>query len=40
MNNITKKLRKITKSKDNQKLVFKQTNKRRVGLFVDDLSLK
>ena len=40
MNSITKKLRKITKSKDNQKLVYRQTNKNRVKLFIDDLSTK
>jgi hypothetical protein len=40
MNSITKKLRKITGSKENQKLVYRQTNKNRIGLFVDDLSVK
>ena len=40
MNNTTKKLRKITESKENQKLVYRQTNKNRIGLFVDDLSEK
>ena len=40
MNRITKKLKKITESKDNQKIVSRQTNKNRVGIFVDDLSVK
>ena len=40
MNSITKKLRKITESKENQKLVYRQTNKNRIGPFVDDLLVK
>ena len=40
MNSITIKLRKITESKENQKIVYSQTNKNRIGLFVDDLSTK
>jgi hypothetical protein len=40
MNSITKKLRKITESKDNQKIVSRQTNINRVGIFIDDLSVK
>ena len=40
MKSITKKLKKISKSKDNQTLIYKQKNKNRVGLFVDDLSTK
>lgn len=40
MNNITKKLKKLTESKNNQKVIYKQTNKNRAGLFADDLSTK
>jgi hypothetical protein len=40
MNIITRKLRKITESKENQKIVYSQNNKKRIGLFVDDLSIK
>jgi hypothetical protein len=40
MNSITKKLKKLTELKRNQKIVFRQTNKNRVGIFVDDLSAK
>ena len=40
MNRITKRLKKISKSKDNQRIVYRQTNKNRIGLFVDDLSTK
>jgi hypothetical protein len=40
MNNITRKLRKLTESKENQKIVYRQTNKNRIGIFVDDLSTK
>ena len=40
MNSITRKLRKITESKENQNIVYSQTNKKRIGLFVDDLSIK
>ncbi len=40
MDRITKKLKKMAESKKNQIIVFKQTNKKRVGLFIDDLSAK
>jgi len=40
MNRITRKLRKMTRSKENQKIIYSQTNKNRVGLFVEDLSTK
>ena len=40
MNSITKKLKKITEFKENQKLVYRQTNINRIRLFVDDLSVK
>jgi len=40
MNSITRKLRKMTRSKENRKIVYSQTNKNRVGLFADDLSTK
>ena len=40
MNSITKRLKKISKLKDNQRIIYRQTNKNRVGLFIDDLSTK
>ncbi|MFE3846222.1 hypothetical protein ACFL1L_05140 [Thermoplasmatota archaeon] len=40
MNKITMNLRNMTRSKENQKIVYSQTNKNRVGLFADDLSAK
>jgi hypothetical protein len=40
MHSITKKLKKMAESKKDQKIIFRQTNIKRVGLFVDDLSTK
>lgn len=40
MKNATQKLRKMVKSRDNQKIIYKNSNKKTVGLFVDDLSIK
>ena len=40
MKEITQKLKKIIKSRTNQKLIYKQSNKRATRLFVDDLSVK
>ena len=38
MEDITKKLKKIMKSRKNKKLIYKQSNKRSAKLFVDDIS--
>ncbi len=40
MEKVTKKLRNILKSKESPNLLYKQTNKKRASLFVDDLSKK
>ena len=40
MKELTQKLKKIMKSRNNQKLIYKQSNKRAIRLFVDDLSVK
>jgi hypothetical protein len=40
MEEITQKLKKIMKSRNNKKIINKQSNKRATRLFVDDLSVK
>ena len=40
MKELTKKLKKIMRSRTNQKLIYKQSNKRAIRFFVDDLSVK
>jgi len=40
MEEITQKLKKITKSRRNDNIIYKQSNKRSVILFVEDLSVK
>jgi hypothetical protein len=40
MEEITQKLKKITESRNNKKIIYKQSNRMSVGLFVDDLSVK
>ena len=40
MEEITQKLKKIMKSRYDQKLIYKLSNRMSVGLFVDDLSAK
>ena len=40
MKELTEKLKKIIKSRTNQKLIYKKSNKRPIRLFVDDLSVK
>jgi hypothetical protein len=40
MKELTNKLKKIKKSKTNQKLLYKKSNKRAIRIFVDDLSIK
>ena len=40
MEDITKKLKKITKSRKNQKIIYKQSNERSASLFVTDLSVE
>lgn len=40
MEDITKKLRKMTKSRKNKKVIYKSSNRKQVGLFIDDLSIK
>jgi len=40
MEEITQKLKKIMKSRYDQKLIYKQSNRMSVGLFVDDISAK
>jgi hypothetical protein len=40
MKELTEKLKKIMKSRTNQKLIYKNSNKRPIRLFVDDLSVK
>ena len=40
MEEITQKLKKIMKSRYDQKLIYKQSNKKATRLFVDDLSVK
>jgi len=40
MEEITQKLKKITESRKNKKIIYKQSNKRAKRLFVDDLSVK
>jgi hypothetical protein len=40
MEDITMKLKKIMKSKKNQKIIYKQSNKKSASIFVDDLSVK
>jgi hypothetical protein len=40
MENVTQRLKKMVKSRKNQKIIYKNSKKRQVGLFVDDLSVK
>jgi hypothetical protein len=40
MEDITLKLQELTKSRKNQKLVYKQTNQMSADVFVNDLSAK
>jgi hypothetical protein len=40
MEDITKNLKEMVKTRKNQKLIYKQSNERPIGLFVDDLSEK
>jgi len=40
MEDITQKLKKIMESKNNQKVIYKQSNVSSARLFVDDLSVK
>ena len=40
MEDITKKLKKMMKSRKNQNVIYKQSNVRSAKLFVDDLSVK
>jgi hypothetical protein len=40
MEEIMQKLEKMMKSRYDQKLIYKQSNRMSVGLFVDDLSVK
>jgi len=40
MENITKNLMEMVKTRKIKKLVYKQSNERPIGLFVDDLSEK
>jgi hypothetical protein len=40
MEDITKKLKLMMKSRKNPKLIYKQSDKRLAKLFVDDLSVK
>ncbi len=36
----TEKLKKMVKSRKNQRIIYKNTSRKSVGLFVDDLSTK
>ncbi len=40
MENVTNNLKKMVKTRKNQKLIYKQSNSRSASLFVDDLSVK
>jgi len=40
MENTTEKLKKMIKSRKNKKVIYKSSNRKSVGLFVDDLSVK
>jgi len=40
MEEITQKLEKMMKSRYDQKLIYKQSNKESANIFVDDLSVK
>ena len=40
MEDITQKLKKMAESRKYQKIIYKQSNARSAGLFVDDLSVK
>jgi len=40
MEDITKKLKEMMKSRKKQKVIYKQSNVRSAGLFIDDLSVK
>lgn len=40
MEDVTQKLKKMIKSRKNQKIIYKNTNRKSVGLFIDDLSVK
>jgi hypothetical protein len=40
MEEITQKLEKMMKSRYDQKLIYKQSHRMSVGLFIDDLSVK
>ncbi len=40
MKDITRKLKKMIKTRKNKKIIYKNTGRKSVGLFVDDLSVK
>ncbi|MEF8879208.1 MAG: hypothetical protein V5A64_02295 [Candidatus Thermoplasmatota archaeon] len=40
MKDTTKNPKKMIKSRKNKKVIYKHSNKKKIGLFVDDLSVK